>query len=357
MLTPSLSTKRPVRGSSCASSSARTRHGGGLRALRQALGIVEPLDRLHGGADIARGDAQAIVLADPQRLVAEPHQAGAEDVGLDRRVLLQAGDGAALDEELLVQREADGLAGLRLGGRHRNVPAFDAGDARHLVARRKQQAVADAQAARLEAADEDAPLVELVDVLDRQAQRQLGRPRRRAQAGQRLHHGGSVIPRHGLGGCGDVVAVAGGDGYDDAGAEADAVEIRRIGLADLVVARLSEPNGVHLVDDHRHLADAQQMQEEAVEARLLLDALAGVDQHQRGVGARRARDHVLDELAVAGRVDDDVVAGGRAQPDLRGVDGDALVALVLEGIHEEGPLEGHAAPLAHDLDGLELALG
>jgi hypothetical protein len=198
----------------------------------------------------------------------------------------------------------------------------------------------------------------LVDVLNRQAQRQLRRAQRRAQAGQRLHHGGAVVPGHGCrGGRGDVVAVAGGDRDDEAGAEADAVEVLRVGLADLVVARLGESHRVHLVDDHSDLPDAQQMQEETVEARLLLDALAGVDQHQRGVGARRARDHVLDEFTVPGRVDDHVVARRRAQPDLGGIDGDALVALGLEGIHEERPFEGHAAPLAHRLDGLELALG
>ena len=45
-----------------------------------------------------------------------------------------------------------------------------------------------------------------------------------------------------------------------------------------------------------------------MQARLLLDALAGVDQQQRGFGVGGAGDHVLDELAVAGRVDDDVVA-------------------------------------------------
>ena len=60
---------------------------------------------------------------------------------------------------------------------------------------------------------------------------------------------------------------------------------------------------------------------------------------------------------MAGRVDDDVVAARGAEPDLRGVDGDALVALGLERVHQEGPFERHAAPLADRLDGLELALG
>ena len=60
---------------------------------------------------------------------------------------------------------------------------------------------------------------------------------------------------------------------------------------------------------------------------------------------------------MARRVDDDVVALRRAEPDLRGVDGDALVALGLERVHQERPFERHAAPLAHRLDRLELALG
>src|SRR3546814_1532849 len=55
------------------------------------------------------------------------------------------------------------------------------------------------------------------------------------------------------------------------------------------------------------------VEQEAVEARLLLHALAGVDQQQRRVGTGRAGDHVLDELAMAGRVDDHVVAFGRSE--------------------------------------------
>src|SRR3546814_655204 len=58
---------------------------------------------------------------------------------------------------------------------------------------------------------------------------------------------------------------------------------------------------------------------------------------------------------MTGRIDDDVIALLGLEPDLRRVDGDALVALRLERVHQEGPFERHAAPLAHRLDGLELA--
>src|SRR5471032_1456326 len=60
---------------------------------------------------------------------------------------------------------------------------------------------------------------------------------------------------------------------------------------------------------------------------------------------------------MARRVDDDVVTKLAAEPDLRCVDGDALVAFRLKGIHEEGPFEWHAAAFAHGLDGVELAVG
>src|SRR3546814_5492576 len=42
------------------------------------------------------------------------------------------------------------------------------------------------------------------------------------------------------------------------------------------------------------------------------------DLHHRGIGAGGAADHVLEELAVARRVDDDVVAQRRLEPDLGG---------------------------------------
>ena len=47
----------------------------------------------------------------------------------------------------------------------------------------------------------------------------------------------------------------------------------------------------------------------------------------------------------------------RAEADLRGVDGDALVALGLQRIEQERPFERHAAPRADGLQHLQLAFG
>ena len=104
-------------------------------------------------------------------------------------------------------------------------------------------------------------------------------------------------------------------------------------------------------------ADAEQMQQEAMPPALLAHAFGGVDHQQRGVGLGGARHHVLQEFDVARRIDQQHVAVRRVEPDLAGVDGDALVALGLQRIEQERPFERHAAPLAHALDGLELAVG
>ncbi len=60
---------------------------------------------------------------------------------------------------------------------------------------------------------------------------------------------------------------------------------------------------------------------------------------------------------MARRVDQHDVARAGAEADLRGVDGDALVALGLQRIEQERPFERHAAPRADRLQHLQLAVG
>ena len=57
------------------------------------------------------------------------------------------------------------------------------------------------------------------------------------------------------------------------------------------------------------------------------------------------------------RVDEEIVSPAELQADVAHVDGDALVALGLEGVGHEGPFEGHAAALAHRLERLDFAVG
>ena len=56
----------------------------------------------------------------------------------------------------------------------------------------------------------------------------------------------------------------------------------------------------------------------------------GVDDQHGAVGLAGARDHVLDEVAVAGGVDDGAVVLGRLELPQRNVNGDAALALRLQ---------------------------
>ena len=94
---------------------------------------------------------------------------------------------------------------------------------------------------------------------------------------------------------------------------------------------------VHLVERHDHLLHAERVRQQRVLARLPVLGDAGleatgrrVDDQHGAVGLRGSGDHVLDEVAVAGRVDDGaVVLGGLELPE-GDVDGDTALALGLE---------------------------
>ena len=90
---------------------------------------------------------------------------------------------------------------------------------------------------------------------------------------------------------------------------------------------------VHLIDGHRHLANPEQVQQVAVAAGLFLDPFLGIDDQQRRIPGGGPSDHVFQEFLVARRINDDVLAARGAEPNLRCVDGDALVPFSLQSIH------------------------
>ena len=141
------------------------------RTPGQGVGIDDPFDRLDRDRALPGGELELVCLAHLERRPAEPEQGGAEHRGQLRRMVLVAGDLATLDEKLLVEGHADRLAGVRLDGQRIDVPRLDRTDPRDLVGRREQQAVADAQHAGFDPAGENPPGIELVDVLDWEAQR------------------------------------------------------------------------------------------------------------------------------------------------------------------------------------------
>src|SRR5262249_39761684 len=71
----------------------------------------------------------------------------------------------------------------------------------------------------------------------------------------------------------------------------------------------------------------------------------------------RSGNHVLEEFLVAGSVNNNVLSLLGVEPNLGRVDGNILVALGLERIHQIGPLERNAAPLGDLLQLLEFSFG
>ena len=103
-------------------------------------------------------------------------------------------DVAALDENLFGERDADRFPGSRELLRRRT-PTLDGLHDGGLVVRRKNKHVADAYRARFDAACNDAPLVEAIDVLHRETERLLVEHHRRRELVERFENGGAGIPR------------------------------------------------------------------------------------------------------------------------------------------------------------------
>ena len=157
--------------------------------------------------------------------------------------------------------------------------------------------------------------------------------------------------------CDDVVAVQRRDRD-----EREVVDVELAGevgelVADLLEALLVVVDEVHLVDAQHEVRHLQQRRDHRVPARLLEHALAGVDEHEREVGGRRAGDHVARVLHVAGGVGDDELAPRRGEVAVRDVDGDALLALGPQAVGEQREVRVvEAAVAARALDRLELVL-
>ncbi len=118
---------------------------------------------------------------------------------------------------------------------------------------------------------------------------------------------------------------------------------------------LVEVDEVHLVDGEDDVRDPEERGDEGVPPRLLDDALARVDEHDRDVRGRGARDHVARVLDVAGRVGELEAAARRDEGAVGDVDRDALLALGAQAVGEEREVDvAVAAALARLLDVLEL---
>lgn len=107
-------------------------------------------------------------------------------------------------------------------------------------------------------------------------------------------------------------------------------------VADLLEALLRPVDEVHLVHGENDMLNPQQRRQECVPAGLFQQAVAGVDEHDRQLRGRRARDHVAGVLDVPRGVGDDELALGRGEVAVRDVDRDALFALGAQPVGQCG---------------------
>ena len=110
-------------------------------------------------------------------------------------------------------------------------------------------------------------------------------------------------------------------------------------LADLAETLVRPAHQVHLVDRRHYVADAQQAGDVAVAFGLGQHAVAGVDQDDDEVAGRRARCHVARVLGVPRSVGDDECASFRGEVAVGNVDGDALLPLSAEPVHEQRQID------------------
>ena len=114
-------------------------------------------------------------------------------------------------------------------------------------------------------------------------------------------------------------------------------------MQDGVVDRLVEPDEIHLVDREDDVADAHHRGDPRMPAGLRQHALARVDQDHRDVGFRRPGRHVARVLLVTGRIGGDEAAAIGGEEPVGDVDGDALLALRLQAVDQQGEID--ALPL------------
>src|SRR5438128_1416781 len=328
----------------------------GLLGLRRArLRIEHRDDLLEGACDLGRVrvEDRRVPGRDDARMVQDNDLCGE---GLrDRRRAVRRSRDVAPAEVLLVDSadvEADGVARLRL--RDLLVVHLDPRDLADLVRAHEVHLHPALQEAGPDPADRHgARARDRVDVLDREAEREVRRLRRHRQVVEGRHEGGALVPRQLGRGLRDVLALVRADWDEGDPVHLEARDLQQAGQFGLefgeALLRILRLRRVHLVDRHDELLDPEDLREVDVLLRLRLHAFRRPDDEDRGVRLGRAGDHVLDEVPVARGVDDREVVLVRVKALVRDVDRQAALPLLLDLVHDERELERGLAHLLGEL--------
>jgi hypothetical protein len=190
----------------------------------------------------------------------------------------------------------------------------------------------------------------LVHVLEGETEGLIGGPLGGVEGIEGLKEEGSLVPQHVFGVLNHVVTDPSGDGdeLNLGGVVADLLEVGGELVLDFVESLLGVVDGfvVHLVDADNHLLDTHSLGEEGVLASLSVlgetsfeFTLTTGNHEDGGIGLGGTGDHVLDEITMAGGVDDGEDSLGGLEFPKGNVDGDTTLALSLQLIENPSVLE------------------
>jgi len=188
----------------------------------------------------------------------------------------------------------------------------------------------------------------LVDILEGESESLVGGSVGGVKGIEGFEEVGSLVPSHVGGLLNHVITAPSGNGdeFNLGGVIADLLEVGGELVLDFLVSLLGVLNGVHLVDGDNHLSDSHSLGEESVLTSLsvlgetgLELSLSGSDHEDGGISLRSTSDHVLDEISVAGSIDDGEDSLGGLEFPESDIDGDTTLTLGLQFVEDPGVFE------------------
>lgn len=188
----------------------------------------------------------------------------------------------------------------------------------------------------------------LVDVLERDTQGLVSGSGGRGQVVESANQSGSLVPGHLVRGVEQVVSVESSDGDEgDLLSVADLLQVVSNVLLDLLITLLRVVVGVHLVQGNNELLDTESVGEQSVLTSLAVTGKATlessgrrIDDENGSISLRGTGNHVLDEISVAGGINDGVLVLGRLELPEGDINGNTTLTLSLQFVQNPGILEG-----------------
>src|SRR5207249_5597943 len=179
----------------------------------EIAGINDPVDRSDLAFDLSGRQAQHVLLVALQRAFPHPEKITAECGGDQRHRVIERGDFASFNEDLLVEHDPGGLACPRFRGYRFHIKPLDGLHVRRFIGWGEHEPVPNLHHSRSNAAGDDPAGVELVDVLNGKPQRLLFPLGLFPEQTEGFQHGRAAVPGHVGTLLHDIVSHLGADRY------------------------------------------------------------------------------------------------------------------------------------------------